>query len=214
MIDFNKHKTDFLKKLGSFDDWSMPKLYGGNPGYPPNSIFFGEALVLYSLAKEYKIDAFIESGVYRGGSTSVWCRVFPDIKLFSVDLANQGLNPEEKWNFISTEFPKMYNNISFIKGDGNRLLPKIIEENKNKKFGIFVDGPKDKEGIKLMEKCLTYENVQFSSLHDYTHKSYFSTQNNQTIRNIISEIDKNHIQFKKYPFGPGLVIIDKLDLLK
>lgn len=213
MINLNKYKNEFLETLGTLNDWKHPILNSEIPGYPPNSIFFGEALILYALSKEYEIDCFIESGVYRGGSTTIWCKVFSELKLFSVDLVIEGNFPDKKWNYISTEFPKLYKNISFIRGDGNKILPNVIEENPNKKFGVFVDGPKNAQGVRLMEKCFSYENVMFSSLHDYTHEKYFSTRKNKNVCDMISEIDKNHVQIKKYPSGPGLTVIDKLNLL-
>jgi hypothetical protein len=58
MIDFTEYKNEFLQKVGSYDGWCIKDAYGGL-GYPPNSIFFSEALVLYTLAKKYKITHFI-----------------------------------------------------------------------------------------------------------------------------------------------------------
>jgi hypothetical protein len=211
-INFNKYKESFFKKMGSFDDWSIPDAYGG-VGYPPNSIFFSEALVLYSLAHEYNIDCFIESGVFRGGSTSLWCRTLSPIQLYSVDYVREGLTPEKKWNAVTTTLSSQYSNITFIRGDGNIQLPNVITSNPNKRFGVFVDGPKDGIGLKLMEKCFQYDNVFFSSLHDYSHKTYFSTKTNVEFIEIANGMNDSHPQINKYPHGPGLTVIDKNNLL-
>jgi hypothetical protein len=140
--------------------------------------------------------------------------VFKEKTLFSVDYVEEGLNPKKKWKAVSETLSSMYYNITFIRGNGNEILPKVISENKDKKFGVFVDGPKDKEGINLMEKCFSYENVCFSSLHDYTHKNYFSTTNNDQLKKLSKEMNSAHPQFEKYPVGPGLVVIDKENILK
>lgn len=58
-----------------------------------------------------------------------------------------------------------------------------------------------------MEKCFSYENVCFSSLNDYTHKNY-------QLKKLSKEMNSTHPQFKKYPVGSGLVVIDKENILK
>lgn len=213
-IDFNKYKEEFIKKVGSYEGWEVPVAWPihytrPNGGYPGNSIFFSEALTLYTLAKEYKIDCFIESGVYRGGSTSLWGRIFPNIELYSIDYVQEGPNPRQKWESVQAKLKPLYPNINFIEGDGNIKLPEIIESNSNKKFGVFVDGPKDEEGLKLAEKCANYDNVYFSSLHDYSHPYYFSTKTNLDFRKIVGDMNKVHPQIQSYPNGPGLTIIVK-----
>lgn len=208
MIDFTEYKNEFLQKVGSYDGWCIKDAYGGL-GYPPNSIFFSEALVLYTLAKKYKITHFIESGVYRGGSTSLWCRVFPNIRLHSIDYVKEGLNPRMKWNAVSTTLSSMYSNIEFIEGDGNLEVIKMIEKLPNEKVGVFIDGPKDAMGLSLAEKVIGYDNVMFSSLHDYTHPTYFSTQKDDVCNKLTTELDKSHPQINKYPKGPGLTVITK-----
>ena len=70
-IDFSIYKQEFLEKLGNINTWpEIPGVCG--PGYPNNSIFMSEALVIYTLCKEFNIDLLLESGVFRGGSTRIW----------------------------------------------------------------------------------------------------------------------------------------------
>lgn len=214
---FKKHIdkfTQIAEPLQSefWNNWYIPSVTEG--GYPHQAIFFSEALVLYSLAQEYNIDIFIESGVYRGGSTTLWGKLFPTKELISVDYVKEGSNPVQMWNRVRSKLTHIYKNITFIEGDGNHFLPKIISENPDKKIGVFVDGPKDAVGLTLMEKCFSYDNVCFSSLHDYTHPKYFSTRNNKEFSDLFNYLNADHPQATKYPTGPGLTVIDKLALIK
>jgi hypothetical protein len=207
------NKQDFLNKLGSYEGWEVPWAWPKHPsrpngGYPSNSVFFSEAFALYSLSQYYNIDILIESGVYRGGSTSVWGRTLSNLKIFSVDYVKEGANPRQKWDGVRSTLGPLYPNITFIEGNGNKLLPEIIENNPSKKIGVFVDGPKDTEGLNLAKKCLSYDNVYFSSLHDYVSKDYFHTRLSE-FREIASDLDVNHPQILKYPKGAGLTILKK-----
>ena len=108
----------------------------------------------------------------------------------------------------------MYPNINLIQGDGNVELIKIIESNPDKKIGILVDGPKGTEGIKLAEKCLSYKNVCFSSLHDFGCKKYFSTFNYNKLNQLVKSVNvlnEEHPGFEKNPRGYNLTILEKND---
>lgn len=215
--NIEKDKEEFLNKVGSYEGWAVPvawPIHSSRPngGYPANSIFFSEAFALYKLAKHYNIDILIESGVYRGGSTSLWGRVFSDKQIYSVDYVQEGNNARQKWNAVRETYKTLYPNITFIEGNGIKVLPEIIEENENAKIGVFVDGPKDNIGLRLAETCLSYSNVQFSSLHDwYNSEEYFHTRL-EDYRKLMGDIDKYHPQIKKYPNGPGLTILTKEEL--
>lgn len=215
--NFEQDKEEFLQKVGSYEGWAVPVAWPLHPsrpngGYPANSIFFSEAFAIYKLAKHYNIDILIESGVYRGGSTSLWGRVFSDKQIYSVDYVQEGSNARGKWDAVREFYKPLYPNINFIEGDGNKVLPQLIEENPNKKIGVFVDGPKDQVGLKLAETCLSYDNVVFSSLHDwYNSEKYFHTRS-ESYRKLVGDIDKGHPQLHKYPKGAGLTILTKEEL--
>lgn len=214
--NFQNNKKVFLEKIGSYEGWQVPDAWPLHPsrpngGYPANSIFFSEAFVLYRLAMHYQIDMFIESGVYRGGSTSVWGRTLPNVNIFSVDYVKEGTNPRQKWDSVRSTLGPLYPNITFIEGDGREVLPRLIEENEDKKIGIFVDGPKNKEGFNLAKKCLSYENVYFTSLHDYTDDNYFHTKLEE-YRTLAGNLDLEHPQIQKHPNGAGLTVLVKEDL--
>ena len=201
-IDFENYKDEFIEKLGTFDDY---KIEGIADGYPRNSLFFSEALSIYSLSNHFEIDILIESGVFRGGSTMVWGRTLPDVQVEAVDILESPKH-ERFWPKVK-ESLSCYPNLNFTIGDGNVKLPELIEENSDKKIGVFVDGPKDSEGLALIEKCAKYKNVCFSALHDYTHPYYFSTQTNVEFRKIAGNMDEKHPQIQQYPNGPGLTVI-------
>tara|TARA_B100002019_G_C21244087_1_gene587314 strand:+ start:846 stop:1514 length:669 start_codon:yes stop_codon:yes gene_type:complete len=209
-----KYKNEFIEKVGTYEGWAVPHawpIHESRPNgcYPSNSIFFSEALALYTLAKDKEIDIFIESGVYRGGSTSVWGRVFPDLKIYSIDYVQEGPNPRLKWEGVQSVIKPLYPQIEFIEGDGYEVIPELIEKHSDKKLGVFVDGPKYPGGLMLAESCFNdYENVLFSSLHDHIEPKYFTTHDLE-FREIIGTMDSdmNHPQCEKYPKGAGLTII-------
>ena len=209
-----KYKDEFIEKVGTYVGWDVPHAWPIEPsrpegGYPDNSIFFSEALAIYTLAKDKEIDILIESGVRRGGSTSIWGRVFPDLKVYAIDCLIEGLEPRLKWEGLQSVIKPLYPQIEFIEGDGYEEIPKLIESNSDKKIGIFVDGPKHPGGLMLAESCFDdYENVLFSSLHDYVHPTYFTTHDSE-FREIVGTIDSDmkHPACERYPKGPGLTII-------
>ena len=212
-MNFEKYTNEFIQKVDTYKNGnSHYKL-----GYPPHSITFFEALLLYTLAKEHNIDCFIESGVRLGGSTSIWSRVFSNLEVYSVELGKSkgGENPEYEdvvvWikNNVVPAYPK----INFEFGDGNVLLPKIIENNPNKKFGVFIDGPKETEGLKLAEKCVSYDNVCFSTLHDSLESTeHFTTFKYGKLDQLIESVkvlNDEHPGFEDNPNGYNLAILEK-----
>lgn len=210
-----KYKNEFIEKVGSYEGWSVPGTAWPiddtrpNGSFPGNSIFFSEALALYTLAKDNKIEVFIESGVFRGGSTSIWGRVFSDLQVYSVDYVQEGTNPRQKWEAVQSVIKPLYPHITFVEGDGYEVLPKLIEKHSDKKIGVFVDGPKYPGGLMLAESCFDdYENVLFSSLHDHIEPKYFTTHDDE-FRKVVGtmDVDMEHPQREKYPKGAGLTII-------
>ena len=207
-----KYKDEFIEKVGTYVGWDVPHAWPIEPsrpegGYPANSIFFSEALAIYTLAKDREIDILIESGVRRGGSTSIWGRVFPDLKIYAIDCLIEGPEPRLKWEGVQSVIKPLYPQIEFIEGDGYEVIPKLIEKHSDKKIGVFIDGPKYPGGLMLAESCFDdYENVLFSSLHDHTAENYFNTHDDE-FRKIVEGMDTEHPQCSKYPKGSGLTLI-------
>jgi hypothetical protein len=198
-INFLNYKKEFLDKI-----------YPLMKNYPSNSLFYSEGLALYTLAKEFKIDLLIESGVFRGGSTRIWVNTLPEINIECIDILESSRHIPIVEEVIK-KFSK-HKNINFTIGDSNIELPKIIKNNPNKTIGVFVDGPKDNEGLNLCKKVLEFSNVKFSCLHDFSmlnDEKHFSTRTNQSFNEQIRGINANHPQINKYPDGPGLYCLLK-----
>lgn len=198
MIDFKQYRDEYLKKLGSTNL------------YPPNSIFFSEAFAVYSLSKHYKIDMLVESGVFRGGSTSIWVKVLDDIQIRCFDI----LESERHVGIVNGVISKYKNNqnIEFTIGDGIVEIPNLVRNNKHLNIGVFVDGPKDRVGLNLCNNLLEYDNVKFACLHDYSalnDETHLSTKTNSEFIELVGSMNKSHPQIKKYPKGPGLYCIVK-----
>lgn len=197
-INFLKYKEEFLDKIKHLI-----------PSYPGNSLFFSEGLFIYSLSKEFKIDLLIESGVFRGGSTRIWANSLPNINIECIDILESERHISIVNNVIK-ELSSPY--INFTIGDSNKILPNIIKNNPQKTIGVFVDGPKDKEGLELCKEALKYNNVKFATLHDFSmlndHK-HFSTKTNSNYIKLVGDINKNHPQIHKYKNGPGVYGIIK-----
>ena len=209
-MEFEKYVNEFIQKVGTYKNGNSHY----ENGYPPHSIMFFEALLLYTLAKEHNIDCFIESGVRLGGSTSIWGRVFSDLEVYSVELGKtkgkRKSEYEDNIEWIKNNLIPAYPKINFKFGNGSKLLPKIIENNPNKKFGILVDGPKNGEGLKLCKKCLQYNNVYFSSLHDFGDKNYFTTFTYDKLDQLIKSVtilNNEHPGFEENPKGYNLTIL-------
>ena len=84
--------------------------WDGRKGFPPHSIFYSEALAIYTLAKEFKIDLLIESGVFGGGSTLT-------DSSFAFDLLSSGVNivcisPASNFNTSSLTLIFVVNSVS------------------------------------------------------------------------------------------------------
>jgi len=202
MIDFTSYKKEYLKELGNIKD------------YPPNSLFFSEGLAVYSLAKYFEIDILIESGVFRGGSTSIWIRTLKDISIQCYDI----LESERHVSIVQEVIDQYQNNpnIKFTIGDSIVEIPKYIESNLDKRVGVFVDGPKEQKGLDLCNTCLSYNNVFFSCLHDFSElndSKHLSTKTSSKFISLAGNMNAHHPQIAKYPNGPGLYCITKEEVL-
>jgi len=207
-INFLKYSEEFVEKVGTYHDGSSH----WESGYPRHSLMFFEGLVIYSFIKEYNIDYFIESGVRLGGSTSIWGRTLPDIDITCID-KNIHRNSKHFWNTtILEQLSPKHSNIEFVNDNSISLIPKLIENNPDKRIGIFIDGPKGNDALKLGKKALSYENVYFTSMHDLDissneERNVFSTTDYKELRKLVKsteKLNKEHPQFNNHPRGFGL----------
>ena len=107
-----------------------------------------------------------------------------------------------------------FDNLYFQTADSMVLVPQLIEKYEDRKIGLFVDGPKQWEGVQLCKSMLESSNVYFSSLHDWVDMGWvdipmdddlteFSSRNKE-FRSQIMYIDKEHPQIVSWPDGPGM----------
>lgn len=157
--------------------------------YMPQAIFPSEMFLFYREAKGCNADHIIESGVGNGGSTRYLARLFPDIRITSIDKndVNPGL----------TEFRR---------GNATYLLPSIVRDSKGESLAVLIDGPKGDKAIDLLEKLLTDEKVKFVAVHDMDSIVGLRSRD-KGFRREFGHLDANVGDYlKHYPNGPGLTI--------
>tara|TARA_Y100001938_G_C8099750_1_gene440747 strand:- start:1368 stop:2096 length:729 start_codon:yes stop_codon:yes gene_type:complete len=127
-------------------------------------IFFSEALAFVAMCKKYNINTIVESGVRNGDSTEMWLKYFgDDVRVYSVDLMQYENDVNAAINRLSG-----YKNLEFRKGDGEVVVPTIVESlPKDARVGMLLDGPKSFGAMRIIEKCFKNSDlVKFASIHD------------------------------------------------
>ena len=131
--------------------------------YQNHGILPMEAFALCKYIEDNEITVVLESGTAHGYSTEILGRMFPNIKITTVDwLENYG---KESQNATQKRLSYL-DNISFIIGDSRKEFPKLIKIFNEEKIAVFIDGPKKERATTLAMDCLKYDNVVFSSCHD------------------------------------------------
>lgn len=208
-IYLHSYLNEFLEKTEDFE-------------YNENGVFRSEIFILYSLIKHFNSEIFIESGLDNGVSTKTLLKLI-DKLYYGVDI-----NPECKASEISK------NNFIFLCGDSKKIIFDLIELNNERKFSIFIDGPKSEEAQQLKNSLLLNNNVDFVAIHDtydypkndndfrifesssnesYNIK-YFDILNQKSMedRRTIYNLKNNHgpnTYFECFPNGPGICIYSK-----
>jgi len=121
-------------------------------------ILASEGFAFCAISKHFKANLILESGVYKGQSTSIWSKFFSNSKVIAIDKV---LLESTVKKFTSVS------NVELRKGSGETLLPKLIRENSNERITVFIDGPKGMDAIDLAEECLSFDNVFMVGLHDF-----------------------------------------------
>jgi hypothetical protein len=133
------------------------------------SILLSEGLLVCAIADMLGVDLFIESGIYEGKSTEIWGNYFSNIDVIAMDaVIREGV--ESRLSYLS--------NLKVMQGDGTIKIPQIVQAlaNKDKRIGVFIDGPKGEVAVNLAEKLIKKENVKFVAVHD-CHKMSFGQVN-------------------------------------
>ena len=121
------------------------------------------------MAEYFNINMLLESGTARGMSTEIFARYF-DFPIKTIDLTS--LYGAEVHISTKRRLSK-YKNVECLTGDSKSLIPQIISENKDKKIGLFLDGPKGIPAINLSKECFSNEHVLFVGIHDTCHKERY-----------------------------------------
>lgn len=182
--------------------------------YVSRSIFFSEGFMLYALTRHFDLDVIIESGIRHGGSTEIWANCFPDRKVIAMDWGKcwppQDGVGTSKMVEEAMERLKHHKNLEFMIGDSREIIPKLIEKYKDKKVGIFIDGPKGQVALEMCGEFIQKDNVYFTAMHDEATDNtdyVFSSRNNTEFMDKVGFLNETHPQIQKYPNGPGLIAL-------
>lgn len=183
--------------------------------YRHKAIFPSEAFLFYREAKRIDADHIIESGIGNGGSTAYLDKLFPEIKITSIDRG--------KVEQIRLDHPR----IEFVQGDGVHKVPLAVYHSSGKSLAVLIDGPKGYQAIKLASSLLRNERVKIVAIHDLqadiTSPIYldnpvlrnrmiaflgkaFANSHDAKFRDFAGWLDKEIVATKKHPNGPGLSI--------
>ena len=138
-------------------------LYTDSIEYQDYGILPMEAFCLYQYCIDYQVTMLIESGTANGYSTEMMGNLLEDVKIYTIDKCSvYGEDVQDK-----TEQRLSYlSNIICLKGDSFVYLPRLVHDHPKEKIGIFIDGPKNREGTQLALESLRRSNVVFSACHD------------------------------------------------
>jgi len=140
--------------------------------YKAMGVLYSEALALVSAMSLAGVDIMIESGTANGFSTELMARFFNETALPIVTIDS---NPESPLVVATVERLRNFSHVSFVFGDGGARIPALLEEHRNKKIGVFVDGPKHWSGLALCMKALRASpNVKFCAIHDSSPAAFAS----------------------------------------
>lgn len=134
--------------------------------YEPRGILNSEMALIIGTCRKMGIDAVMESGRARGQSTRLLAKYLPGTEIHSVEL-----NRNDDALF-SEQRLKDFANVSLYYGDGNTMLPTLIEMIKGRRLAILLDGPKGHAALDLMAKCFQYPNVVVGFIHDMRTKDH------------------------------------------
>lgn len=165
------------------------------------SILLSEAFAFCVISDLFDVDIILESGIYLGRSTEIWANYFSDKQVYAVD---------HRLREKARERLQGYDNVTLIEEDGPRSLNLLIEKFRDRKIGIFMDGPKGKFAIDWGKEALSQQGVKFFALHDI-HKSkkavreYFISLNKENFFtdeewfvDKYSKIDKNESNWDEH----------------
>lgn len=124
----NFSKTFIYRSLYKFESLRKLKHLISNSNLSPEFPMHGDPIAIETfklLVKSCKIDCIIETGTYKGFTTSFFARTFPHIQIYTCEIDN--------FNYkIARENLKMYRNVHIYKESSPDFVHNLI---KNKKIG-------------------------------------------------------------------------------
>lgn len=136
----------------------------------PSGIATSEGFSFCAMVDYFEIDCVIESGVCNGGSTGIFATCFdPSVEIIAIDMK---LKKEVE--------ERLSPRVSFLSGDGVKLIPKLVEERADKKIAIMLDGPKGNVAVDLAEQLLAKDNVLFVGIDDVFRNVKYHCKQMQT----------------------------------
>ena len=147
----------FETKIDKFKNKVMP-----NPKLS-RGILNSEGFAFCALADHLGADLIVESGICNGGSTTIFGKYFTNVPIIGVDT-------KTKMEVIVRT--SIFHNVTLVNGDGNVMLPQIVDVFKDRKIAIMIDGPKGVEALTLAGKCFNNDNVVMVGVHDLFKSLY------------------------------------------
>jgi len=168
MIDFTPHVEPFKEVIN-------------NTWLTPRGVMFSEGFALVSLIRHLDIDLMIESGVAYGGSTEIMAQ-FTNKPIMAIDTFDAY---PDSYKYVKHRMSK-YNNVILIQGDSHEKIPEILRSFKNKKIGLFIDGPKGMEAVEMAHKIYFGDDrIKFICIHDIKYRSSAATRCKQVFNDVI-----------------------------
>lgn len=137
-----------------------------------------DGLALLALAELAGVNILLESGTANGRSTEVMARYFTgrDMKVVTVDIGYMG-HYACSANLTETHKRlKAFPNVEPRIGNSLEIFPKLIDKYKDKRVGLFIDGPKGLNALELCRNSLKKrEAVKFCAFHDVGPEHYGDT---------------------------------------
>jgi len=123
-------------------------------------VWSSECFALCIMCDLFNVETFIESGSYLGQSAFSLSKYFEGkdsflLMCFDIDLKTE----------LRERLSKCRGQNYTEKGDSLKLIPPLCK-NGNTKRGVFIDGPKGWDALKLAEKVINYDQIKFIGIHD------------------------------------------------
>jgi hypothetical protein len=167
-----------------------------------------EAFAFISYCKALNVDMVIESGTAYGQSCYLYAK-YLNIPVHTIDnISHYGDNAQ------NTAKERCKNlDVTFHIGDSNYLLPQLLQQYKDKKIAVFIDGPKGQAAQDLRSKIWNgNDNVVIAALHDSIGDNAigrFSSANHPNFLNEYRELFDVDSLNQPYPDDPSITLRER-----